>query len=183
MSAKIEHFNLQGMDEYSDEYAISIAIDCAKLLLRNPKISTRQIISLGIALYALERMPTTTPGTFVEFGVVYRVDSDYPEMQYLNFLISESCFEISRGGSINLGAGFDSFSDPSWRIEVGGYRETECELYSIENEVIELLNLGGKITVYDESHIEYDSSEQSAQHSDNSEMDTSDSWCVARPSL
>lgn len=158
MSAKVEHFNLQGQDEYSDEYAISIAIDCAKLFIRNSKISTRQIIGLGIALYALERMPTCTPGTLVEYGVVYRVDSDYPEMQYLNFLISGSDFEISRGGSINLGAGFDSFSDPGWRIEVGGYRETECELWRLEDEVLELLNLGGKITVHDESQIEYDSS-------------------------
>lgn len=160
MSGKVEHFNLQGADEYSDEYAISIAIDCAKLFIRNSKISTRQIIGLGLALYALERMPTCTPGAFVEFGVAYRVDGDYPEteMHYVNFIISESCFEISRGGSINLGYGTDGISKPGWQIEVGGYRNTKCELYSIENEVIELLNLGGKITVYDESHIEYDSS-------------------------
>ena len=160
MSAKIEHFNLQGMDEYSDEYAISIAIDCANLFLRNSKISTRQIIGLGNALYALERMPASTPGAFVEFGVAHWVDGNYPkaEMHYLNFIISESCFEISRGGSINLGAGHDAFSDPGWRFEVGGYRETKCELYMIEDEMLELLNCGGEITVHDDSDIEYDSS-------------------------
>jgi len=160
MSAKVEHFNLQGQDEYSDEYAISIAIDCAKLLLRNSGISTRQIIGLGIALHALERMPINTPGTSVEFGVAHRVNGNYleTEMHYLNFIISESGFEISRGGSFDLGFGTDVISKPGWRFEIGGYRETECELYSIENEMIELLNLGGKITVYDESHIEYDSS-------------------------
>lgn len=160
MNSKIQDFNLEGQDIYSDEYAISIAIDCAKLFLRNSKISTRQIIGLGNALYALERMPASTPGTFVEFGVAYRVDGNYPEseMCYLNFIISESCFEISRGGSINLGTGHDAFSDPGWRIELGGYREAECELWRLEDEVIELLNLGGEITVYDESEIEYDSS-------------------------
>ena len=160
MSAKIEHFNLQGMDEYSDEYAISIAIDCAKLFLRNSKISTRQIIGLGNALYALERMPASTPGTFVEFGVAYRVDGNFPEteMHYLNFIISESCFGISRGGSLNLGYGTDTISKPGWRFEVGGYREAECELYMVEDEVLELLNCGGEITVHDESDIEYDSS-------------------------
>ena len=79
-------------------------------------------------------------------------------MQYLKLFISESCFEISRGGSINLGAGFDSFSDPGWWIEVGEYRKAECELWRLEDEVLELVNLGGEITVHDESHIEYDSS-------------------------
>ena len=61
MNSKIQDFNLEGQDIYSDEYAISIAIDCAKLFLRNSKISTRQIIGLGNALYALERMPASTP--------------------------------------------------------------------------------------------------------------------------
>ena len=79
-------------------------------------------------------------------------------MHYVNFIISESCFEISRGGSIDLGYGTDAISKPGWQIEVGGYRNTKCELYSIEDEVLELLNLGGEITVHDESHIEYDSS-------------------------
>ena len=79
-------------------------------------------------------------------------------MHYLNFIIWESCFEIARGGSINLGAGFDSFSDPGWWIEVGEYRKAECELWRLEDEVLELVNLGGEITVHDESHIEYDSS-------------------------
>ena len=158
MSVKIEDFNLEGEDVYSDECAISVAIDCARLFLRNSKVNTRQIIGLGNALYSLERMPASTPGAFVEFGVSHFVDGNFPESQYLNFFISESCFEISRGGSINLGAGFDSFSDPGWRIEIGGYREAECDLCGLDDEVIEILNLGGEITVHDESDIEYDSS-------------------------
>ena len=158
MDTNTENFNLEDVD--SDEYAISVAvaIDCTRLFLRNSKVSTRQIIGLGNALYAIERMPASTPGAFVEFGVVLRVDSNFPEMQYLKLFISESCFEISRGGSINLGAGFDSFSDPGWWIEVGEYRKAECELWRLEDEVLELVNLGGEITVHDESHIEYDSS-------------------------
>ncbi len=160
MDTNTENFNLEGEDVDSDEYAISVAIDCTRLFLRNSKVSTRQIIGLGNALYAIERMPASTPGTFVEFGVAHRVDGNYPEteMHYLNFIIWESCFEIARGGSINLGAGFDSFSDPGWWIEVGEYRKAECELWRLEDEVLELVNLGGEITVHDESHIEYDSS-------------------------
>ena len=111
-------------------------------------------------MYALERMPASTPGTFVEFGVAHRVDGNFPEteMHYLNFIVSESCFEISRGGSLNLGYGTDAISKLGWRIEVSGYRKAECELYLLEDEVTELLNLGGEITVRDESDIEYDSS-------------------------
>ena len=150
MNTDTEHFDLRGQDEYSDEFAISIAINVARGFLQKHDVTARQIIGLGKALYALERLPASTPRVAIEFGVVLRVNINLEEMRYLEFRISDSVFQIARGGSIDLGAGSDSYSEPGWWIEVGGYRETECELYCIEEEVAELLAGGAKITVHDE---------------------------------
>jgi hypothetical protein len=116
------------------------------------------IVGLGKALYALERLPLVTPGSYSEFGIVYREgDEEFSEMRYITFRISEAAFEISMGGSVyDKAVGSDSFSDPGWVVEAGGYRETECEIRGLEELVTEYLNLGAKITVSDESEIEYE---------------------------
>lgn len=83
------HFQLQGLDEYSDEYAIQIAINTARRLLKVDDITPKQIIALGKALYALENMPKSTPDIFIEFGL----SIDTPnEVRYLTFLISSDVF-------------------------------------------------------------------------------------------
>jgi hypothetical protein len=109
-------------------------------------------------LYALERLPLVTPGSYSEFGIVYREgDEEFSEMRYITFRMSESTFEISIGGSVyDKAVGSDSFSDPGWVVEVGGYRETECELYGLVDLITECLNLGAKITVRDASEMEYE---------------------------
>lgn len=155
-------FDLRGLDEASDEYAISIAIDFAKHLLQSPCITARQIIGLGNALYALERLPIITLGANVEFGVVLSVNN---ESRYLSFLITSDIFEISRGGFIDLGAGYDSYSYSGWHIEVGGFREAECDLCLLEDEFLTLLGCGAKITVNDSSEIEHETENESCQSS------------------
>lgn len=141
-----------------DYYAINIAINVARRLLNNPEITPRQVVGMGNALYALKRLPLVTPGCFCEFGIVYRAGSEeFSEMRYIQFRISESDFEISMGGSTyDKSVGSDSFSEPGWLVEIGGYRETECELYNLENYVEEYLNLGAEIKVSDESEIKYE---------------------------
>lgn len=103
-------------------------------------------------------MPLITPGSFCEFGIVYRAGSDdFKETRYIEFRISESDFEISQGGIVyDKAVGGDSYSDPGWLVEVGGFRDAECELYQLEDSISEYLNLGAKITVEDESEIEYE---------------------------
>jgi hypothetical protein len=147
-----EEFKL--MDD--DWYAIEIAEKVARLFLKHPKITPQQIIGLGGALNALERLPLVTPGGFFEFGIVYRVGTeDHGEMRYIDFRISESEFEISRGGSVyDKDVGGDSFSEPGWLVEAGGYRCTECELFELEGSIGEYLGLGAEITVNDGSAIE-----------------------------
>ncbi len=141
-----------------DMYAIEIAKNIARRFLAHPQITPQQVIGLGNALYALERLPSVTPGASSEFGVVYRAGTEeFSEMRYINFRISDMEFEISKGGSVyDKAVGSDSFSEPGWLIEAGGYRRTECELYNLEDSITEYLNLGARISVSDESEIEYE---------------------------
>lgn len=110
------------------------------------------------ALYALERLPLVTLGSFSEFGIAYRAGTEeFSEMRYIDFRISESAFEISEGGSVyDKAVGSDSFSEPGWVVEVDGYRSAECDLYNLEDSIAEYLNLGAEISVSDESEIEYE---------------------------
>ena len=141
-----------------DFYAIEIAKNVARRFLRCDNISPQKIVGLGNALYALERLPLITPGACCEFGIVYRAGTEeFNEMRYIDFRISESEFQISIGGSVyDKAVGSDSFSEPGWVVEVGGYRYTECELYDLEDFIEGYLNLGAEITVNDESEIEYE---------------------------
>jgi len=141
-----------------DCYAIEIAKNVVRRFLKQSKITPQQVIGLGNALYALERLPLVTPGAFCEFGIEYRVGTEkFEKMRYIGFIISDSLFEISKGGSVYDDAvGGDSFSEPGWVVEVGGYRSTECELFDLEDAIAEYLNLGAEITVDDESEIEYE---------------------------
>jgi len=152
--SEIEEFELT--DE--DFQAIEIAKKVARRFLEWDNISPKKIIGLGNALYALERMPLSTAGAFCEFGICYRAGTEeFNEIRYIDFRITELSFEISIGGCVyDKVVGSDSFSEPGWMIEVGGYRRTECELFNLEGAVEEYLNLGAEITVCDESEIEYE---------------------------
>ena len=118
-----------------DVQAIEIAKNTARRFLKHPKITPRQVIALGNALYALERLPLVTPGSSTEFGIVYEAGTEeLSKMRYIDFRISESEFEISKGGSVyDKAVGGDSFSEPGWIIEAGGYRNAECELCELED--------------------------------------------------
>jgi hypothetical protein len=151
-----------GMKQFAftedDEYAIEIAKNVARRLLKHPKIKPQQIIGIGSALYALERLPIATPGAFTEFGIVYRAGSkSFEEMRYIDFRISDVDFVISLGGSVyDEAVGGDSISEPGWLVEIDGFRRTECELYDLEDFIEEYLSLGAELSVNNESDIEFE---------------------------
>lgn len=149
---EIKKFDLDD-DDY---YAIDIAQNTAHSFLKHPHINPEQVIGLRNALYALERLPLTTEGVCCEFGLVYRDGNEkFSEMRYITFRISEEDFGILQGGSVyDESVGSDSYSDPDWRIELNGYRE-KCSLLDIKDTIAEFMNLGAKITVDDQSCIEY----------------------------
>lgn len=155
-------------EEEDDQLAISIAINVARRLLQEPKVTASQIVGIGHALYALQRLPVVTPKVNVRFGVVVHSKIEMPDsrkngeimtlsdMEYIDFCISWDEFEISRGGSKDCGMGSDSYSLPGWYVGLNGYRETKCELGWIEGGIDMLLEREGtEISVEDHSGIDY----------------------------
>lgn len=154
--------------EYGDDLAISIAINVARRLLREPEVTASQIVGIGHALYALQRLPVVTPGVDVRFGIVVHQKIEYPspknpedtvtlsDMEYIKFCISEDKFEISKGGSADCGAGHDSYSLAGWYVSLDGSRKTQCELYCIEDAISILLEQENtEIRVEDYSDIDH----------------------------
>jgi hypothetical protein len=147
----MKKFNLKE-DDY---FAIDIAKGVAFKFLQHPRITPQEIVRLKSAIDALEKLPDITPDIFIIFGVYYRVaDEDWGEMRHIDFTVSEDSFRISIGGSVySKDVGGDSFSSPGWTIETGGYREEGCELWTLEDDIVELLNLGAEVVISDESDI------------------------------
>jgi hypothetical protein len=150
------------MDQFEldddDRSAVELAKGFARRLLREDRITPRQIRGLACALHALEQLPSSTPGASTEFGIEYRNgDTNFEEMRYVLFRIAEDTFEVSSGGSVyDKAIGSDSFSDPGLRIEFGGCKEGQIDAYTIEATLTEFLGLGGRIIVDDESTIDFD---------------------------
>ena len=152
-------------DHEDDRDAISIAMNVARRLLQEPRVTACQIVGIAHALYALERLPIVTPGVYVQFGVVAHTKIESPDnpeetvylsdMEYIHFFISEDNFEISRGGSSDCGSGHHSYSLPGWYFCIDGSRKAQCELYCIEDAISTLLEQEStEIRVEDHSEIE-----------------------------
>lgn len=141
-----------------DQHAVRIATDAARQMLALPSVTPLQIIGLGNALYALQRLPQTTCGVRVQFGVSYRTGTDfYHQVRYIDFTIATASFAIHTGECLyERDAGSDSSSQTQWLFESSGYRETAANLQSLEQTVPEYLRLGGIVTVDDESSIFYE---------------------------
>ena len=139
--------------ELSDEdwIAIDVAKNVARRLLDHPAITSDQVVGIGHALKSLERLPRVTE-SYSEFGIVYRAGTEqHSEMRYVTFEVSGAALGISRGGSVYVSAvGGDTFSEPEWRIEINGYRETDTDISNIEDSIEEYLSLGAELSVHSE---------------------------------
>ena len=144
-------FELKGDDEDSDAFAISIAQKITIRLMQDEKVGPRQIPGLGHALYALERLPASTPWILVEYGIRYYTEGEFSDRHFVEFLITSDTFEIRRGVALDFGLWRDTEWGPGWYFDVYGNREADCQLWQLEDEVSQLLGLGGEVYVYDES--------------------------------
>ncbi len=157
------YFEFQGEDVCSDHFAIQITKSTAIQFLQQPSATKEQVVGLSFALFALQRLPKSTPGVDVIFGIVQQGKTKYPdgtyfsEMYYLDFHISDTLFQITRGGSVNMGAGSDSYSLPGWHIETNGFREAACDLVQLQNEVNEIIGyLDDNAIIRVEDNTEFD---------------------------
>ena len=148
-----EIFEFKGDAEDSDDFAVEIAMKIARRLVQDPKVTPQQIVGLGHALYALERLPAVTPGAFVGYGVTRHWEGHFSDMYYVEFRISTEEFEIKHGGSKDSGVGHDSYSDPGWYFDVHGNRYAGCNLCDLEYEVINLLESGEVINLLESGEV------------------------------
>ncbi len=140
-----------------DEVAASIAKYIMRHCLTIEGLSPRDIIGLGNGLFALERLPASTPGASVSVTISRRAGPPgATELAYFTFSITEDEFAIGVGGCINDPAiGGDSFSSPGWRFGTDGEREKECDIHALDGRLGEELQMGVEVDVEDESEIDY----------------------------
>lgn len=141
-----------------DDEGIQIAKSVGYKLLKHPRIRPYQIIAIGEALLAIERLPMSTPGVNCKFGIRYEAGTpEYNERIYIDFIIRSDLFEISKGGVVyDKSVGSDSYSDDIWIIEAGCRPQRYLNIYNLENSINEYLTLGAEISVSNESEIDYD---------------------------
>lgn len=144
-----------------DYYAVIVAKNVARRLLQHPDIQPRQVIGLGNALYALDRLPQSTPGVQCEYSIVFTQLSDgFEKTRYISFHISSAGFRLCRGGTdFDRTVGEDRFKEPLWEVRRDGYRNTGGILDTVEDSCEALMTRGAIIRVYDRSAISFESEE------------------------
>lgn len=141
-----------------DFFVIEVAKRVIRHFLKHPNLEPNQVVSLIKALYALERLPYVTPGIYSEFGVAYRTGSDdFYVLRHIEFRITELDFELSRNKIVfEKDIGSHSFSEPGWYFNLKGEGSDEYHLNSIEEEILEYLNLGARIVVVNNLDFKFD---------------------------
>ena len=143
----------------NDDRMVSIAIDTVRRLLQNLQITPRDIIGLGNAIYALDRLPRVTPGAFSELKIIFRSrDKELSVMRCVSILISDSTFAVSQEVGEFCDDVFDyEYSALQWEVRLDGNRRTdEALLFTLVDDVNEYLEFGAEIIVNDDSQICYE---------------------------
>jgi hypothetical protein len=132
-----------------------------RTLLQRPGTSPVDLRQIGAVLFALERLPRSTPGIAVGVGLVYRNNK---ESCFSDFYISESEFRLSSGGNTyDPAVGSDSYSTTAFELETSGFREGNSESDETVgwfNQFDELLGLEAAI------EIEYNGDDEQVNWSD-----------------
>lgn len=130
-----------------DKFLIEVADTLAVKILKSKNLSPRNIISIGKFLYVLRRLPHQTNGsTYIDLTLSSHRGG---ETNYLSFQVSETQFEVTKGGS-------DGYSEIDWFVDIDGRRETDGDIYRLEDTILECLNLGYEISIEDESDLVLD---------------------------
>ena len=99
--------------EYYDGQYVGRVIEAVRALLQRPKLTPKQITSVGRALHGLERMPLRTPGLDVHLALV--IQNDDGAASY-DLHLSDERFRTESGGYVKFDYGSDSFSGPTFDV-------------------------------------------------------------------
>lgn len=79
-------------------------------------------------LYSLERLPYVTPEISLDLAIMDRVDEN---LSYASVELDSQSFRLSTGGSVySPDVGSDSYSETTFEIEAGGFREGSTQGFS-----------------------------------------------------
>lgn len=147
--------------EEEDYCAIETVKATLKRVLKEHELKPMQLIGFGNYLYALDRLPKITHGINSTIDIsCTRGDNHFRESKSYIFRLEEEVFQIEIYGHISDEfVGGDGFDYPGWYLQADGYRETEANIWELEDQLSEFLNLGVEITVEDFSEIEYEEDE------------------------
>lgn len=86
-----------------------------------------QLRRMAKFLFALERLPYATPGVSIDLAITQRIEKN---LSYVSVEICDDAFRLSTGGSVySLDVGSDSYSETSFEVETGDYREGTTEAF------------------------------------------------------
>jgi hypothetical protein len=142
-----------------DVFAVEIAIYAAKSALKLSAGSPEKIAALELFLHALAHFPK--PVNLIDaltFGItLMRGNKEFRESRYVEFMIDDYSFEISRGLiSYSNETGSDHYEFAGWHIDLEGSGRRACELSELREEIETLLNSGAEISTSGLSEIEED---------------------------
>ena len=147
--------------EQEDFQVINFTRKYLHKVLKQYDLSPRQIIGIGNYLYALDRLPHKTPGAdcYIELSHS-ETNNEFYEIKSYGFTLNEDVFHIDVSGWAKGPYGGDSIGYPGWYVEADGGRETDAEVWKLEDELSLIIHLGVDIKVEDLSEIDFDEIEE-----------------------
>ena len=154
--------NIKGFDQNNEapevfplddtyEWVIDSLKTFSERLIKPRITSTYDIQGLSKLLLALRRLPLTTPGVYIILTVSNRVNE---ELRYYDLTICAEVFRLCHGGSVyDPAVGSDSYSYDIFSVTPNEIIEGDS--YDIVNwihQARELINLGGGVSVEDNSN-------------------------------
>lgn len=120
-----------------DGFIINSLMMIIRKLLRVNTITSQQIVGLGTALYALERLPETTDVSVqCELSISNRQNDTNIFITVWYFSISASSLYVNSDGIEQNKYGSDSYHRFSWGVEKSGYQGfPDCDFDEWLNEV------------------------------------------------
>jgi hypothetical protein len=137
----------------SDYEAVELALGLARKCLQAPGLEPCDIMGLARAIYALGRLPASTPGVDLTFMASISSDSGSYEWGW-SVCITEDDFRLTSGGSTwSEEYGGDSISGYLYEIETGGHRDFNGPLSSWIEDIDSKLDQPFEVMVDDGSTI------------------------------
>lgn len=117
-----------------------------KNVLQRMPLSGREVREVGAVLFALERLPRSTPGIAVGLTLAYRANN---ESTFCELFVSENELRLSKGGNTyDPAVGSDSYGITCLEMETSGYRDGASdsgEVISWFDSINELLSIGNVV--------------------------------------